>query len=529
MIFLLALVVRLVPLAASPYPYNIDGLGEAMLANGMYHTGSAAVPQDSGIQGSYIVHIPLFDMLIAAISSFVGIEPLFLIQYATAAIGAMSCVLASIVVHRITENVRISLVAGMFLALLGTYVFCTTSAWKETLGLTMLVIMAGLFLERKDIRFRALLTTVLVAIIFIHHHSAILTILVFTFAISWQCYLSMRAKRWTWENSADTLTAASLWILAISYYSVIDLPYFAFLRPDTDLYLFIAVAVVMVLFMFTVMSGKWTISRRPLLKVLIPVIAAGLILLNYFRPIFPGIPGTGSSILLFAVPYLLLVPAIWYGSESLMTRGKTYTPLLLALILAPLSMMMFGFLRGLDPTSYTVIYRTFDFLDLGLAALFGAGLIVILLKARKYAPIILAASLILIASTTPLAFQTENLFGVQNQTYEYEYNVYDLIHTDSELRNLDSDQRISASANSLFNFSVNADLAFLVEEGQSMSTDHWLIVETNWMTSGAQEFPLKSVILNESTFGEFLNSNNVIIISGPSDDQMIAAISPGQS
>lgn len=528
-IFLLALVIRLYPLAFSPYPYNIDGLGEAMMSNGIYQSGTLAVPPDAGYSQSYIVSMPLMDVLVASMSAFVGIEPLLLIQPIIAVIGALSCVAATLVVHRITGNTRMSVLAGMFLAVLGTFVFVTTSAWKETLGLAMMIIMAGLYLERRDMRYRVILTAALVMMTFIHHHSAVMAYLLFTFAIAGESFLALRNKRLEKGNYVDMATAAALWIIALTYYSNIDLPYYLFLRPDTDLYLFIAVAVAMVLIMFVSMAGLKPSLKRYHLKVIIPAVASGLVVLNYFRPVFPGLPGTDPSLMIFVLCYSLLLVPIWFGSDRLLTPGQKTTPLLFASLFAPLCMIMFGLLRALDPTSQMIVYRTFDFLDIGLAALFGVGLALMAKNMRKMAPVVAALFLIVLAITAPLAFQTEKLFGVQNQTYGYEVDSYFLLDSISPVQYADSDQRISTSVGWVANLTGDSDLAYRIDAELSIPRDRWLIVETSWTTSGAQEFPLRPRVLNETAFDDFLASMNVLVISGPYGSQLIAAMVPGES
>lgn len=525
-VFLLALMIRLYPLAYSPYPYNIDGLGEAMLADGIYRTGSLATPPDAGYEGSYIVQMPLMAALAAAVAAFVGTEPLLLLQPLTAVIGAVSCVVAAIAVHMITGNRRVSVMSGMFLALLGTFVFCTSSAWKETLGLAMMLLIMGLYLKRGDMRFRLLMTVALVMIVFVHHHSAVLTFLILTFAVACECNKAMRGKEWRWGNNMDILTVAALWVLALGYYSAIDLPYYHFLRPDTDLYLFIAVACAMVLLMFTSLAGKWVGAKRHYLKMSIPALAVGLIVLNYFRPLFPGIPGTESTLLLFVLSYLLLVLPIWFGSEKTFIPGQGATPLLLAALFAPLSMMLFGLLRALDPTSHMIIYRTFDFLDFGLALLFGAGVIVMIRSIRKWAPVVVTLFLLILATTTPIAFQTEGLFGVQNYTYEYEVDSFRVIHSISATDNVDSDQRISTCIGWFYDLSCDPDLAYDIDAGQPIPEDHWLLVERSWTTAGAQEFPLEPRVLDETVFSEFLDGQNVLLIAGPPEIQLIAVKAP---
>lgn len=523
-IFILAFVIRIYPAIFSPYPYNIDGLGEAMRSGDILQTGALSVPPDAGYWNSYIVDMPFFDVLVAAISSLVGISPLLLAQSIVAVIGALSCVAAALVVHMVTKSRRASILAGMFLALLGTYVFCTGSGWKESLGLSMMVIIAGLILMRKDIRFRALLTVALFMMVFVHHHSAVLTFLLFTFAAAGDGYLALKDRRWSWGNGADVATALALWVLTVVYYSGIDLPYYSFLRPETDLYLLIALIAAMILILSISLSRRRVSQSRNLLKIGIPALAVFLLVLNHFRPIFTGIPGTETSLLVFVVSYAVLVIPMWFGSSSLLIPGQKSTTLMFAAIFAPLTMILFGFLRGLDPTSHMIIYRTFDFLDLGMAALFGTGVVIMIRNFKQVAPVLVTLLLLILASTAPLAFQTQGLFGVENQTYAYEVDAYGIMDSISSSHNISSDQRMSNSIGWLYNFSGGSDLAYRIDAGMSISGFHWLVAENSWTTTGAQEFPLANRVLDGSVFGQFFDEQNVILIAGPTDTQLIAAI-----
>ena len=525
-IFVLAFTIRLIPVIWSPYPYNIDGLAEANFSQAIYDTGGLVPPNDAGYRDSYIVKMPFLDGLIAMFSQVVGIQPMFLAQPFIAVIGAMSCVAAALVVHMVTDSRRASLLAGMFMALLGTYVFCTTSVWKEALGLTMMVLIAGLFLKRSDNRIRVLLTLALLMMTFVHHHSATITYIFFIIAASGDAFLSWKSRRWSWKNSLDILTGVSLIALAEFYYRDIELPYYNFLRPETDLYLLIAVLAAMIIVVFVLLSGRRARAKRQYLKIAIPVAAIALLLLTNFRSLFTGIPTTESSVLMFGIAYAILVIPMWFGSERMLGSDQKSTSMLLAGILAPLTMILFAFLRGLDPTSHMIIYRTFDFLDLAMAVFFAGGVLILLKNLRRAAPIFVALFLLILATTAPLAFQTQQLFGVQNQTYSYEVDSYQILKSISNVTSIDSDQRISTSAGSLLNFSGGSDLAYRIETGRSTLDYRWLVVEMSWTTIGAQEFPLGQRVLEGQQFADFLSGKNVILIAGPTENQLIAATNP---
>ena len=524
-VFMLALVVRLYPLVWSPHPYNIDGFVEARMAEDIFDTGSLEVPADATYAGSYVIHMPFFNSLLAMFSHVMGVEPVLLAQVFAATIGAVSCVLAFLLFHVMTGSRRVALLGGLFMSLLGTYVFCTTSVWKENLGLLSLVLVAALFLERRDVRLRVLLTLLLVMMTFIHHHSAVMTYMFFSFATAAEGYVAMKKRSWSWHNYADVGTMFFVWPLAVLYYSGIELPYYDFLTPDTGMYLMIAVSCAMAVLMTFFLSERTRRSKRHYLKIVIPVLGAGLLVLNYLRPIFPGIAGTQEPVLVFGLVYIALVLPMWFGAESLLKPSERTTPMLYALVFAPLTMILFALLRALDATSHMIIYRTFDFLDIAMALMFAAGVVVLLLRMRTSLHILGALFLVLVLGTTPLAFQTEQLFGVHNQTYEYEVDALNWIGSHAGDARIDSDQRLGTVCGVLTGMNGSSDLGFRIRDGQSVSSYDLLVLKSSWSVAGAQQFPLGQVVLDQALLDAFLEEQNVVYLAGPADDQLIIAMS----
>lgn len=522
-IFLLAFVVRLYPLVWSPYPYNIDGFIESAMADGIYRTGSLHVPADASYADSYVIYMPFFNSLLGMFSQMMSIDPMLLAQVFASALGALSCALVFLLLHMITGSRRVALFGGLFLALLGTYVFCTTSVWKENLGLLSLVLVVALFLERRDIRFRFLLTLLLVMMIFIHHHSAVMTFMFFSFATVAEGYVAMRHRRWSRGNYADIGTMFLIWPLAVVYYSGIELPYYDFLTPDTGMYLMIAVSCAMAVLMTILLKERTRGSRRQYLKVVVPALGAGLLVLNYFKPIFPGIAGTQEPLFVFAMAYIALVIPMWFGAESVLRPSERATPTLYALIFAPLTMMLFALLRSLDATSHMIIYRTFDFLDIGMALMFAAGTVILVLKLRKSLHGLAVLSLLIVLSTTPLAFQTEQLFGVHNHTYSYEVDAFRWMDSYAADADMDSDQRLGSLYGTLTGSHGSTDLGFRISDGQSTQEFDLLVLKSSWATAGAQEFPLGQVVIEQALLDEFIDGQNVVYLSGPVDNQLIVA------
>lgn len=522
-VFLLAFVVRLYPLIWSPYPYNIDGFIESAMAEGIYRTGSLDVPPDSSYADSYVIHMPFFNTLLAMFSHLIGIDPTILSQLLAASLGALSCVLVFLLLHAITGSRRVALLGGLFMSLLGTYVFCTASVWKENLGLLLLVLVVAVFLERRNLRLRLLLTMLLVMMTFVHHHSAIMTYMFFSFAIVAEGYVAMRRRNWSWDNYADIGTMFFIWPIAIIYYSGIELPYYDFLTPDKGMYLMIAVSCAMAVLMTLFLKRSSQDLRKGYLKIVIPALGAGLLVLNYLKPIFPGIAGTQEPILAYALAYLALAIPMWIGAESVLNPSERATPMIYAIIFAPLTMILFAFLRSLDATSHMIIYRTFDFFDIGMALLFAAGVVVLVTGLRRSMQFIAVLFLLILLATTPIAFQTEQLFGVHNHTFAHEVDALLWANSYAPSASLDSDQRLGSVYETITGSKGSTDLGFRILDGQPVDGFDLLILKSVWATAGAQEFPIGQVVIEPDVLADFLEELNVVHVSGPIENQLIIA------
>src|SRR5216117_4521746 len=84
---------------------------------------------------------------------------------------------------------------------------------------------------------------------------------------------------------------------------------------------------------------------------------------------------------------------------------------------ADLALIVFGFLRGLDPGGFLLVYRAFDFLDYALAVLIGVAFVAAwrgIGRSRAARAGLGVAFLAALLLTTPMAWNTPAVFGVQN-------------------------------------------------------------------------------------------------------------------
>ena len=189
------------------------------------------------------------------------------------------------------------------------------------------------------------------------------------------------------------------------------------------------------------------------------------------------------------------------------------------MLLGPLSLILFAFLRANDSTSYLIVYRTFDFLMIPFALLVGAGF-AHLVRGRGRLGVLAGVSLVVIlASTLPVAYQTEELFGVQNHTFWYEYDAVEWFSMNG-VDSYTSDQRLGETGWRLFDIDFERGLPYDLREGISLDPGSFYVLEEGWATDGAQEFPFGTVVLSDETLSAFEEGASVLYVGGPAGDQL---------
>ena len=171
LLFILAFIVRLIPSLSSPLPFNIDGFPLVRISEIMI--SSSHIPDHAAYSGllGYNMKLPIFPLLLSQFSSITGIEPLTLIPYFCAFIGSFSVIIIYTFVLRIVENQMAAFMAGFFLAFTGLFVYVTTAAMKELLGIVLLCLLIYTYSLREDPRFRFISAILLLILPFIHHTS----------------------------------------------------------------------------------------------------------------------------------------------------------------------------------------------------------------------------------------------------------------------------------------------------------------------------------------------------------------------
>jgi len=525
MSLLVSVAVRAIPLASSPLPYNIDGLSELRVAEDIMADGDLGFSPETSHSESYVVDMPVLGLLIAFVSSSIGFDAVDTALPVTALLGAVTVAIISLALLRFLPGPRSFTASALSLALIGSFAFSAGCTWKETLGILLLGLVLLSFSSRNEPRYRILLSASLVLLVFTHHHAAIVSYVLVTFAVLISAYHVRTNPEHRRLLQTDLLMLLTIWTVAILYYSSVSLPYLDYLSPGTDLYLYLAVAFLVLLLGVYASTRSRSMSRIPV-GVIVPVLGVSLMLYNFHDPIFPGIPAPSLTIAIPFIAYTLLVIPAWYGAQVLLRLTGPSKNLLLAMLLGPLSLMLFAFLRANDATSHLIVYRTFDFLMIPFALLVGAGF-AYLVKGRERLGILAGISLVVIcASTLPVAYQTQELFGVQNHTFEFEYDAVEWF-SENGVDSYTSDQRLGETGWRLFDIEYARGLPYDLREGIALNSSSFFVIEESWATDGAQEFPFGTVVLSDETLSAFEEEASVLYVGGSAGDQLTLLMTRG--
>jgi hypothetical protein len=195
------------------------------------------------------------------------------------------------------------------------------------------------------------------------------------------------------------------------------------------------------------------------------------------------------------------------------------------MLLGPLSLILFAFLRSNDATSQLIIYRTFDLVMPAFALLIGVGFAFIV-KGRVRLGIAAGASLVIVcASTLPIAYSSQELFGVENQTYWYEYDAVQWF-SEHGVNSYTSDQRLGETGGRLFDLNGSRGLPYDLREGIALNGSSYFVLEQQWTKKGAQEFPFGVVIVKNETITTTLNESSVVYIGGSVGGQLVLLWTP---
>ncbi|MCK5290583.1 MAG: hypothetical protein KAR39_01025 [Thermoplasmata archaeon] len=516
-LYFTALAIRLVPLLFSSLPYNIDGFPLAKISNDVISSGEWTM-------GEYNTKLPIFGMIITMASLISSEEPLYFVQILIPLMTSMSVVLVYVLAYKITQSRTAAVFAGLFLALCGFYVFLTAAVMKQALGFTLLPLILYLYYEREDPRKRLLCAFLLILMPLLHHLTSLMVFSMITLIMAAQNI--QRLKDGTWKATDFTLDVCLgplLIMFLFWFYISVDMPFFLDVANVNAVALFLSVYFIMALLSIYLSSPSrmrpwffYSHEKRVLpkffdQKALFLLGAIFLLVLNHFTDIFAGTLQTKSDLLLWSIPYLILLFIGLAGLNVIRNTETRYRALVVAGFMAPISVMLFSFLWGLDPVSFVLLYRSFDFIDVALAISIGIAVSYSIARAKsKFTKAgIAAGTLSLILLTTPFAYGSVHFFDVENTTYQYEFESMTFVDQ-HQLYVLGTEQRVSYTIGGFYGGEGDGFLPPRLVNDLSIESYDYLLLEDRWTSVGAQLHPGGAVVVDDTAFRNTIRDNHLI-------------------
>lgn len=527
-----ALTVRSLQFLLSSLPLNIDSFAQVAISTDILESGAWGL--DEASLNSYNLKLPILPMLLVMGASLMGVSPLHLSAPLVVLVSLAGVLGLYVLAFHLTKNRAAATLSGLALAILGPYVFLSSTVMKEALGLALIPILILAFARRSDRRMRGVLAALLLVFPLIHHLAALMVFGMVGFGVLLQNAWNYWRGKFSWRGLAfDLILGPFLAMAGLWYYDAVDMEFFTSVWNPNEVALLLATSFLMAIAGLLLASQRrarpwFAISKSRLLPSLLDqkalVILGGLLLVfaNARRPLFAGTVSTSLPLLLMALAYVPLTLLALAGANLYRLNPGIQKTALLSLLLAPMTVVVYALLRGLDPLSHVLLYRSIDFLDFGLAIAIGTVLVRgVTGRARA---VLAAIALTSMAATLPMAYLTEDVFQVQNTTYSYEIAGMEHLTT-STVKSPQTDQRLGGVLAMLFGVQADTSLPLRLQTGGPLDEGSLLLLEGNWATRGAQVHPLPFQKVTQTQFDRLLGDNNLIYSGGDPKNPLYIVLS----
>ena len=509
---------RLLPLSISSYPFNNDGITESRIAEDILASEHLSYPESSYYIDTHSIIFPVYNILLAFCSALCDVSPYSISHYLVAVFSAVTILAGYAIALRISSSVTGAVSAAMVLSLFGTFVYLSGSAWKESLGVAMLLLLTYAFMNRNDKRYLILELMILAMLPLVHHLLTVIAYLMLVYLTCWSVLHASVKRSFGKPNLIDIAILVIVSTSAYVYYAGNSFQRLAeYGSLDSLILLLLAFIALFLLMAFTLSRMKR--SRLTLAPVVASVLAF-FVAMDYSGSIFPYASGYSSNVIFLGLMFCVIVGMAWYGFEKIVRSDNRYKAIPLGLLLPVLTLLSFAALSGFSLESHKVFYRTYDFADIALAL--GVSIAIVSLSNKKTRVVMITALMCLLVCTFPFAYLTGQLVGVRHDTQQYEVDglAWIDIHVGSSL-SIRTDERLSYCARALYDYNKDPYLPSMLA-AEEMSNPRFinLLIE-EWMEVGVNDYPRGYIVLSDEYVHRVLSQSNVIYCGGPESNSLV--------
>lgn len=526
----MAFTVHLLPLSFSNYPFNNDGLTESVAAENIVRTGHIQLPSIRSVNGTHSESTPVFNIFLAFSGGLLGQDPMFASQFVVAGFSILTVLGAYLLAQMVTGDRRSAIVAAVFVCGFGTFLFQTASVWKVALGMPLFMLLMYAYANRTQRRMRALEIGVLLLVPLVHHLIAFVCYMTLGYLTIWSIVFTLMKGKMTRRHYEDMAIVGVASLFALLYYYEVAFGRLAYLEPLTGMLPLIFVAGILSLIAIAVLAMKnhWYGTFAP-----IPAIGLIVVILwDYEDPLFPYKPSAPAYLFILVGAMAVCVFFAWYGFEKIIeNQASKFRAIPVGLLLPALTVILFALISPAVENKLQLIYRSFDLavpaLALGAATAFGA----FFSSKRKRTVALLAVLIGAILVTLPFGVYTSQLLGIRHDTQGYEVDSIGWIDGHSKSTEVQSDERISYIAMSVFGIGKDNRLPQHLLTNASLAPELYYVYEESWANQGVNDFPRGMVKPSGDFMSGLLHVEDVMYIGGEKSDQVVVfkATSIGQT
>ena len=515
----LAFSTRILPLSFSPLPFNNDGMTEARIADDMLSSGHLSYPEDSFYVDSYSVITPIYNILVAFSSSTLSVSTYSVSQMLIAAFSVLTVIGGYVIALKISRSLIGALSAAFVLALLGTFVYLTGSAWKGALGVALLVLLTLAYMNRSDKRFLILELAVLAVLPVTYHLATVLAYLFLAYLTCWSLLVAVLKKRILLSHMIDLAIIGVASVLAYGYYLGTSFQRLSDYGGSTNtVYMIISFCALFAVAALS-LTGKerWPgLSFAPAVGAVVVFVA----FMNYYNPMFPYTQGFGSSVLLICIVFGIIVMIGWFGFERLTLSNSIHRAIPLGLLLPVLTLFMFALTSGFNLDGHKIFYRTFDYADIALAL--GVSIAVGYFAKTRYKKAVVCVLVITLLCSFPFGYATETLLGDRHDSQEYEVDalgwIYDSYGHSTHVR---ADERLTYNGRALYDFGRDPYLPNRLFTHDPSGSGVVNVLLEEWTVTGVNDYPRGHPVLDVDYVNSVISASNVRYVGGPAANNII--------
>ncbi len=513
-----AFATRLMPLAFSQYPFNNDSLVECGLASDITLYGRLEYSPGSPWEGTHSAELPALSVLLAYVSLSLGETPLDCAQIITAVFSVLTVGAVFLLGRQFSGTVSGGIVASMAAILSGTFVFTTGSAWKLSLGFALIALLYFAFVRRNVLQYRLLAFGLLCLLPFVHHLAAAVILIALAFMLIWSWIVALSRTKVSRRLWWDTLTVMPPIVVASVYYSIALLDRQNVFASEIKVVLFICNFVLLSMVAYFVMSMRN--HQRATFAPLVGESFAAILLFDYLGFVFPYKASAPPVYIILIISMAVLLTIAWYGTELIVEKRRHLMAVQMSLIVAPLTIILFGIETGLPNLSHQIIYRTFDFLQFFI--FLGLGMAIVDFAARKPRTARLVAIVISVClvCSFPFGFFTNDLLGVRHDSHAFELDSMKWLSEHTDDLSLVSDERLAFMAQNTIWIEKRPYLPRDMMRGYVLWPGFYYMVEDSWTVSGVNNFPDGLAVIDERRMELALYRSDVVYVGGPADDRL---------